>query len=432
MISVMWMGRAIESKPVSECPDVCIYPTQIAATFHQRGDNGRWRVVSMQPCEIYDAFEQNRPFTHGSEHFSTEAAAQSCKIAIDAKSDQTLEQWRKDGGVYVTPEWLASLPEFSLDRYIRVSLSLNVKNYSPSLTVDPWRIDPYYLGLWLGDGTSTSGMITSMDPEIVDFLHEYAATSFKGWKWHQASKPKNKASTYSLRSTKQENLNGGPFEHTSKLVREEPWRIDEICAERNANPLHIRMDLVDVLHNKHIPEVYFTASRVDRLQLLAGFIDTDGYLETNCYEIQQKSTTLADNLQRLVQELGFFMHRRGKLAKCKNGVTPESKTGIPVHRMTIFGFGLEEIPCKLPRKKWIFHDHPVCLPTIEFSATTPVSKLKRRANSVWTDKQNVALKAGIGKHGHGWAAIYRDHESLFTGFVPHTLKHQAKKMKMIE
>ena len=35
-------------------------------------------------------------------------------------------------------------------------------------------IDPYFFGLWLGDGTSENTSITSIDKEIIDFIYEYA------------------------------------------------------------------------------------------------------------------------------------------------------------------------------------------------------------------------------------------------------------------
>src|SRR5699024_3289260 len=35
-------------------------------------------------------------------------------------------------------------------------------------------IDPYFLGIWLGDGHSHCSTITTADNEIVDYLHNYA------------------------------------------------------------------------------------------------------------------------------------------------------------------------------------------------------------------------------------------------------------------
>src|SRR6185369_4504591 len=35
-------------------------------------------------------------------------------------------------------------------------------------------LDPYFLGLWLGDGTSVSQDITTTDKEVIDFLQTFA------------------------------------------------------------------------------------------------------------------------------------------------------------------------------------------------------------------------------------------------------------------
>ena len=40
----------------------------------------------------------------------------------------------------------------------------------PNIKVD---FDPYFLGLWLGDGSSNSTEITTMDKEIIDYLKKF-------------------------------------------------------------------------------------------------------------------------------------------------------------------------------------------------------------------------------------------------------------------
>src|SRR4030042_5574367 len=39
------------------------------------------------------------------------------------------------------------------------------------------KVDPYFLGLWLGDGTNNAVAITSADFEIVDWLGEFCIKS---------------------------------------------------------------------------------------------------------------------------------------------------------------------------------------------------------------------------------------------------------------
>ena len=38
----------------------------------------------------------------------------------------------------------------------------------------PLPVEPYFLGLWVGDGTSRDVSITNIDKEVIDYLYEYA------------------------------------------------------------------------------------------------------------------------------------------------------------------------------------------------------------------------------------------------------------------
>src|SRR5690606_30976253 len=84
--------------------------------------------------------------------------------------------------------------------------------------------------LWLGDGTSSSGAITTADSEIVEALKVAG------------------------------------FEPTKRSARY-TW------GTRGLEPLLRRAGL---LRNKHIPAAYLRASVEQRLALLQGLMDTDG------------------------------------------------------------------------------------------------------------------------------------------------------------
>ncbi|MCK9370324.1 phage terminase large subunit [Candidatus Dojkabacteria bacterium] len=88
-------------------------------------------------------------------------------------------------------------------------------------------IDPYTLGMWLGDGHSAGSRVTSVDPE------EFEYSSFK---WEKRSS-KYLYDTHGLQ----------------KLLR-----------------------INSLLNNKHIPEKYLISSYKQRLELLRGLMDTDG------------------------------------------------------------------------------------------------------------------------------------------------------------
>jgi len=74
--------------------------------------------------------------------------------------------------------------------------------------------------------------------------------------------------------------------------------------------------------NKFIPEIYFTASVKDRLNLIKGLMDTDGYCGNHGAEFYSISEELAKGMVRLCQSLGGMAKIRKKITnrKQKNGV----------------------------------------------------------------------------------------------------------------
>jgi superfamily II DNA or RNA helicase len=88
------------------------------------------------------------------------------------------------------------------------------------------------------------------------------------------------------------------------------------------------------------------ASRFDRLELLAGLLDTDGHNEDGkCYDYISKSKRLAEGVCFLARSLGF----RASMNECTKRI---KKTGFSgqYFRLTISGH-LSQIPCRIERKK---------------------------------------------------------------------------------
>lgn len=154
----------------------------------------------------------------------------------------------------------------------------------------PLKIDPYFLGLWLGDGTSTCPSITTMDKEVVDYLHEYADKL--GLEVTVRGKKDNKAKTYNIIGKKR----GLPGKNILlNLMRE--------------------YDLTD---NKHIPKKYKINSRENRMQLLAGLIDSDGSVNRNSFCICTKRKVLSDDILFLARSLGLHAESTKFIAKIKS------------------------------------------------------------------------------------------------------------------
>lgn len=177
-------------------------------------------------------------------------------------------------------------------------------------------MDPYVLGLWLGDGHSQSASLTSMDSVLSDIWTKWVESN--GDKIAVYNQNNNKAYTYAARAS----------------VKHHRVVSTEI------------LNLIGVLNNKHIPHEYLTSSRDQRLSLLAGLIDTDGYYskEGKNFEITQKSKTLMDNIVFLSRSLGFKV----TVNKCKK-IDQNGTEGL-YQRAVILG-ALSEIPTKLERKK---------------------------------------------------------------------------------
>jgi len=178
-------------------------------------------------------------------------------------------------------------------------------------------IEPYILGYWLGDGSSRNFSITTIDQEIIDHFKDYA-------------------NGYNLKCTK----NKITYSFTSGVMG----------GRSDKNVLLNKMKEQNLINNKHIPEIYKCNSRENRVKLLAGLIDSDGYhnKENNALEIVQKNKKLAEDILWLVRSLGFRGMMKDIVKSCTyKGV---KKTGL-YYRITITGKGLEEIPTLLERKK---------------------------------------------------------------------------------
>ena len=179
------------------------------------------------------------------------------------------------------------------------------------------KIDPYTLGVWLGDGNSRDFSITNTDKEIVNHVYEFA---------------------------KQQNLN----------IRVKEDNISYHVTSNLVGVNHVTKELrrLNLLKNKHIPTEYLLDSRDNRLQLLAGLIDTDGHVNSkqpsSKIEITQKRKILAENLAELAISVGFYASVNKKKARMKR--VDGSCYVCDVYRVGIYG-DVDQIPTKVKHKK---------------------------------------------------------------------------------
>lgn len=179
--------------------------------------------------------------------------------------------------------------------------------------------DPWIVGVWIGDGCfNGNGIITKPDLDVQQGIIDWAERN--GYPWRYSTKSKENDS---IRVSKRDNETGrsdcNPFRHISRLCIKD----DE----------------------KYIPVEYLTASREQRLELLAGLIDTDGSSNHGMgYEIVTKYKLLSNCIVQLCRGLGFRV-------TCNTTVKTIKATGFSgtYYRIQIAG-PLNLIPCRGHKK----------------------------------------------------------------------------------
>lgn len=181
------------------------------------------------------------------------------------------------------------------------------------------KIDPYILGTWLGDGHEGVAGFTNIDTNVISAIYDEA---------------KNRS--LSVR-------NGGT-KKISYFVYSETNKTKQPGRGYSYNTLQNDLRFYNVIFNKHIPRDYKCNSREVRLQLLAGLLDSDGFLCNGGYEICQKRKVLAEDIAFIARSLGLAAYIKKCKKSCQNGFV-----GI-YHRVYISG-DCSIIPVRIPYKK---------------------------------------------------------------------------------
>jgi hypothetical protein len=150
-------------------------------------------------------------------------------------------------------------------------------------------IHPYVFGAWLGDGNSSGAVITchNNDYELIELIEQC------GYVCSPRKIASEKCPQYRIDPC---------FGYVTNTVLRE-------CG---------------VLNNKHIPDQFLYGSHEQRVALLQGLMDTDGYIRpTGSCEITQVNGRLADDIMQLLWLLGLKPLRRHKIVR-----------GVSYHRIT--------------------------------------------------------------------------------------------------
>ena len=196
------------------------------------------------------------------------------------------------------------------------------------------KIDPYFFGLWLGNGLSREATVVcnENDTETINWLKAYGESL--GDKVTLRHRPGIYQVEYSL-------LHKVPGQ--SCAIRRQLESYGFMCSKAKTNPLR---DYAD----KRIPFELLQATRDIRYRLLAGIIDSDG-MYVSCgdssaykYRIEMARKPLMEDIYELLCGLGlnptwYITHHT------TNGVCRE------YYRVDFFGNG--NIKCLLPRKQYV-------------------------------------------------------------------------------
>lgn len=177
----------------------------------------------------------------------------------------------------------------------------NYKGYKVAVAFDekPLPVDPYFVGLWLGGESSEGFKPLAADVEGIQ------------------------QKTLTLKD-----VTLSPINDAGNVRKERSTQLNLLTDER-------------------IPKDYLLNSTPNRLALLAGLIDSDGYylVQSNGYEITQKNKHLAHQIKFLCDSLGFRTSLRKKRAVI-TAIGYESE----VYRVRIYG-DICRIPVRIPRKQ---------------------------------------------------------------------------------
>ena len=250
------------------------------------------------------------------------------KIVADAD-----HQWGVERFYWKKPKWryeVVTTADFMRDLILqehsngRKRYRYRIRNTAPiKCDEKTLPIDPYLLGLWLGDGSSGGGQISAHKDDAPYYEDRFKAAG------HVTETALDKGNTVIIYPDKRYRLtthcqrghefalvgrakNGG----CKECMRLGHWR-RKYGHDRNGDKIPepsmfsdtfiSRLRALNVLGNKHIPAEYLRASHEQRLDLLRGLMDTDGCCDSRSASAEFTTIlpALKDGFVELAASLGL-------------------------------------------------------------------------------------------------------------------------------
>jgi len=245
-------------------------------------------------------------YTVNSQHILSLKKAKSCRKT--ARSKERYPSY----GAYV---------DMPIQEYMKQSDRWKGRFYGYRVAVEfshkPVVVDPYFLGTWLADGTACRIEITTPDKEVKNYWIDYAKQFGQEVVYAQV---KGDAETLMI-----------PGCH--------------FCHDEYQNQIRKAFQDMNLIDNKHIPDIYLYNGREIRMEILAGILDGDGCMQGNCYDIVQKDKKFSEQIQYLCHSLGL----RCSMQECQKECCNNGVWGT-YYRMCISG-DTQLIPVKVERRK---------------------------------------------------------------------------------
>lgn len=269
-------GKALELDTRIPTPDGDKTIKDIQVGDYVFGNDGKpTRVINTSPI-FYDHDCYQITFSDGEE------------IVADADHIWTLSKWGRKGD-YTTREIAKEFKRYrnrkdpsksGWECLYKVDIAEPLQYPTKELL-----IDPYILGLWLGDGCSESGYITVLRDDVDEVVNNIESRGYRVF-----------SITNDSNNNKRLNIHNSEDIPLTRLIKE-----------------------LGVYKNKHIPIEYLYGDVEQRLLLLQGLMDTDGTIGKGggCSFVQ--STThkdLFDDVVNLIRSLGYKASVCLKNKKC--------------------------------------------------------------------------------------------------------------------
>lgn len=154
-------------------------------------------------------------------------------------------------------------------------------------------IPPYIVGAWLGDGSQGHAAISKPQCKMVDEWIAYGRSIGYGVRVSTGN-------------------SGCPT-----------WHITNGRDGKRYNAIKDMLNDIGILHDRHVPDAYKYAPIAERLQVLAGLIDSDGHISHSGCDWISKSQRLADDFAFMCRSAGLACY----LSKQKKSIRETGFSG---------------------------------------------------------------------------------------------------------